>query len=168
MTTDVQVWVIDTNVLFLACGEEQAPGGQRDVGMRALMLLSKLAEKHSIAEDRCGRVSREYWRCWRRVLGDRGRFPWGPAANSLWKHLWNRSRISVEKPLPAAFYPILECAGMTREGDIAFVETANGTGHKLLASEDGDFTEGIKKMLFDSAGVGVRVMRISEALGAVG
>jgi hypothetical protein len=162
-----QCWALDTNVLYhaAACGH---PAADADMAFEATLALTAICGgRHSLVEDTEGRIAREYWRAWGRMEKNQNEYPSRQIVHEFWKRAFLGATVQVQRPVPAAVKAQLLAANMKHDGDIAFIEAAAGTPHKLLVTEDSDFySPEIIELLRDTPEVSVKVHNYPDATAA--
>jgi hypothetical protein len=157
-----QTWVLDTCVLHdaAACG---AGGPLKGRYMLGLQILAEIYSRHQIAEDRRGLMAREYNRAWARIVKDQKDYPSYKAAWEFWNKLFFSPHVQTERTLPEAVKAVCIAANMKPDGDIAFVEAANGTNDKLIATEDSDYSDDVCTVLKEHPSVGITALKYADA-----
>lgn len=155
-------WVLDTTVLHHS-SEMGLPAGDHAKAQAAFDVLQAVSRAHRIAVDARHRCETEYANAWKEIRKHTQRYPAWSVAHSLWSDVWQRGPHRGEKPVPAALLKVLEAANIKDESDLAFVEAANATDDKLLATEDTDYSEEIRAALKATPGVNVNALHYPDA-----
>lgn len=152
-----QTWAMDTCVLYdaAACGPTAA---DKSKAFRAFQVLAALCGgRHRLVEDTEGRVAREYNRAWKRMESRRDDFPSRHSVHEFWKNAFLGPSLKVQRPIPNTVKTILLANNMKPEGDIAFIEAANGSTDRLIVTEDSDYSPAVIQLLQNTPGMGISV-----------